>query len=211
MTLATRTEKIANDWKSSDYYERVEQTVHQFWAIEGKFRPLFERLDLEHVLELACGHGRHVDHYIERASRVTLVDVNKENVEFCQNRFSDKKIRFVVNSGNDLGAVRENSLTSIFCYDAMVHFELLDIFAYLQEFHRVLKVGGQALLHHSNFTGNPTKNYNENPHWRNFMSAEIMRYLASRAELEVLEQRVTDWGGRRKHFQLDCISLIRKP
>ncbi|MBB4184213.1 ubiquinone/menaquinone biosynthesis C-methylase UbiE [Sinorhizobium terangae] len=207
----SRRERIANDWKTSDYYDRVEETVAQFWSESGHFRPMFNHLDLTSVLELACGRGRHVPQYINRAGSIVLVDVNEENISFCRSRFSDAKVKFIKNNGFDFSAVDDNSLTSIFSYDAMVHFELFDIFEYLKEARRTLKPGGYALFHHSNYTGGPENDYNKNPHWRNFMSASIMRYLASRAELEVIQQKVIDWGSRRKHFQHDCISLIRKP
>lgn len=205
-----RSRKISSDWKSSDYYERAERTVGQFWDRNGRFRPMFEQLDLAAVLELACGHGRHVPRYLDRAGEVTLVDVNVENIDICRQRFPADRVRCIVNAGNDLPGVADESLTAIFSYDAMVHFELFDIFAYLQEFRRCLKPGGQVLLHHSNFTGQPEDDYSKKPHWRNFMSAELMRYLVSRAGLQTVEQRIVDWGTRRKCFAHDCLSLLRR-
>jgi ubiquinone/menaquinone biosynthesis C-methylase UbiE len=204
-------DEIARDWKQSDYYERAEHSVAQFWDERGHFRPMFAQLNLAHVLELACGHGRHVPHYLGRADRITLVDVNEENISFCRNRFQDEKISFLRNDGRSLEGIEDKSVTGIFCYDAMVHFELFDVYFYLQEASRVLTPGGFVLLHHSNYTGEPENKYKSNPHWRNFMSAEIFRYLASRSGLVTTSQRKIDWGSRRKHIALDCVSLAQKP
>ena len=39
------------------------------------------------------------------------------------------------------------------------------------------------------------------------MSKQLFAYLADRAGLEVLEQRVIDWGGKK---DLDCLTLVEK-
>lgn len=208
--ISDRRDSIADDWKERQYYEKAEGATQAFWAKSKPFRPLFNRLDRTAILELACGHGRHVPNYIDDAGEVILVDVNRENIDFCKERFSGRSIRYIVNSGDDLPGVSNNSLTAIFCYDAMVHFELFDVYSYLVESHRTLVPGGMALFHHSNFTGSPENEYKNNPHWRNFMSAQIFRYLASRAGLAVVHQEVIDWGAGKRYFQHDCISLVRK-
>jgi ubiquinone/menaquinone biosynthesis C-methylase UbiE len=206
-----RRNKIAADWKKTNYYDNSEASTNHFWDITKPFRPLFNRLNTSQIIELACGHGRHVPNYLDRAKKVTLIDVNKENIDFCKRRFDDKRISFLVNTGCDFPGIPDASQTAIFCYDAMVHFELFDVYAYLLEAHRTLVPGGMVLLHHSNFTDRPENEYKQNPHWRNFMSAKIMRYLASRAGLKVKHQEVFDWGSGERFFQHDCLSLLQKP
>ena len=113
----------------------------------------------------------HVIHYVNIAPSITLVDINKENIEFCKNRFSEfDKIEYIVNDGTHLTGISNGSATAVICYDSMVHFELLDIAIYLKEIYRILSVGGMALLHHSNYCGNPGAEYTKNPHLRNFMA-----------------------------------------
>ena len=204
------TSLIARRWISKPYYENAERSVAFFWADKSHFKPLFEKLDLTHVVEIACGHGRHVPHYLENAGHISLVDVNVENIDFCKERFSDEKIGFFHNDGRSFPGIEDGSATAVFSYDSMVHFELLDINAYLIETKRVLRPGGRALFHHSNYIQSPENPQWSNPHGRNFMSAEIFRHLASRAGLSVLTQIVIDWGkGAKKSFQLDCISLLQ--
>lgn len=211
MLKTHRTETIAGDWKATPYYDSAEKQVAKFWSRGGEFRSFFDRLDLEHVVEIAPGHGRHVPHYLDRAGKVTLVDVTAENIAFCRDRFDDPRIDYLVNDGRSLDGIGDGAASAVFTYDAMVHFELLDVNAYLHETARILRPGGMALFHHSNYTGGPENEYKASPHWRNFNSAVIMRHLASRAGLRVIDQRVIDWGARRKFFQLDCISLIQLP
>jgi ubiquinone/menaquinone biosynthesis C-methylase UbiE len=150
------TTNIAGDWKSSPYYAESEQWLPVFWNRETPFRRLFEQLDLDHVIELACGHGRHCTMFVDRARQVTLVDVNEENVQICRERFNAyTHVRCQVNNGCDFYPLSETCCTAIFCYDAMVHFEVSAITSYLSESFRILKPGGRALFHHSNYDANP--------------------------------------------------------
>ena len=197
-------------WKSDGYYDQAEFYLSPFWDSGTPFRFLFDKLDTTDVVELACGHGRHVPIYQSVASTITLVDPNEENITFCKNRFADKKfavkIKYVINTGNELSAIEDTSKTALFCYDAMVHFELLDIHMYLLEIYRILQPGGKALLHHSNTTFNPCAPNSERQGRRNVMSAEIFTHLASRANLTVLQQIILPWGVAN----LDCLTLLRK-
>lgn len=89
----------------------------------------------------------------------------------------------------------------------MVHFELLDIYSYLRETYRVLRKGGRALLHHSNYDSDYKNSFANNAAGRSFMNSAIFAYLSYRAGFTIVEQRVIDWAGREK---LDCITLLEK-
>ena len=160
------------------------------------------------VIELACGRGRHVPHYLQKAGKVTLVDILEENISACKKRFVDEKnISYYCNNGYNLAELETGKYTSLFCYDAMVHFEMLDIYEYLKDIYRVLIPGGKVLIHHSNNTSDYKASFANAPNGRSFMSKDIFAYLAYRAGFEILEQEIIDWGIKN----LDCISLIQKP
>lgn len=192
------------------YFEGAESenSLRKFWGGGSDFKRLFEELDLENVIELACGRGRHVPNYINSAGKITLVDILPENIEYCTERFKDKtNISFYQNNGYNLEALPKNSYTSLFCYDAMVHFEMMDIYEYLVDIYRVLVSDGKALIHHSNYDGDYRASFENSIQGRSFMNKKIFAYLAHRAGFKILEQQVIDWSDK----DLDCISLLQKP
>lgn len=191
------------------YFEAAEQkdSLDVFWGKKSMFVKMFNKLDLTSVIELACGRGRHVPEYAYKAKEVTLVDILEKNIEKCKERFKDyKNIRYYCNNGYNLEKLESNHYTALFCYDAMVHFEMMDIYEYLKDIHRVLAPGGMALIHHSNNTSDYKASFVNAPHGRSFMSKDIFAYLAYRCGFQIVEQREIDW----EIENLDCISLICK-
>lgn len=156
---------------------------------------MFQKFDISRVIELACGHGRHVQNYFHKAEEITLVDVLQKNIDICKQRFGNsKKVKFYKTDGYHLKGLNSDTYTALYLYDAMVHFELIDIYFYLKEIYRVLVNGGKALIHHSNYHLDYKANFDNAPGGRNFMSKECFAYLAHRAGFTILEQRVIDWG-----------------
>lgn len=202
---------IQNDWDGSPYYADADAAawLAPFWAEGSPFLALFRQLHLDAALELACGHGRHAAQALPLAGRITLVDVLASNIAACRARFGDDpRIGYVVNNGNDLPGIADGSITALFCYDAMVHFELLDVLAYLREAARALTPGGRALLHVSNNAENPEGSYRGNRHWRNFGGLDVIRHLAVRCGFTVLQAQTLDWAGEPA---LDGLLLLEKP
>lgn len=204
----------ADIYRNEQYYEKAESassgdSIDTYWNEKKDFKQLFNKLDLSNVIELACGHGRHVLQYIDAAGLVTLVDINIENIEFCKKRFSDsKKIMYYCNNGYNLEKLEDNTYSSLFCYASMIQFELMDIYSYLKDIYRVLKSGGRALIHHSNFDMDYKASYLTNPELggRKFMSKNLFAHIAWLTGFEIVEQRLIDWMIPK----LDCISLIEK-
>ena len=193
-----------------DYFQSAESEagLAPFWAEESIFYQMFSTLDLENVVELACGRGRHVPQYLKKAGHATLVDILEKNISYCQKRFpNENKISYYVNNGYDLHKLTADNYTSLFTYDAMVHFESIDVFNYLKETHRILKKGGKALFHHSNNTENYSVTFETGRSGRNYMSRDLFAHFADRAGLKVRKQHLLDWSG---HKELDCLTLVEK-
>ena len=193
-----------------EYFDAAESDslIAIFWGDESPFRCMFDKMDLDNVIELACGHGRHVSHYCKRANNIILVDILEKNIDICKERFSDiHNIKYYKNNGKDLSEIEDDSVSALFTYDAMVHFEMFDIYNYLTETRRILKRGGMALFHHSNLMADANQSFENAPGGRNFMSKMLFAYLVNHAGLEVVEQRVIDWAGEK---DMDCITLVRK-
>ncbi len=211
--VEARARAEAKVWEASSYYDDAERWTWLFWSEAHPFRPLFEQLDLSRVLELACGHGRHGEyllaHYGSRLGTLVLTDILQSNVDYCKARLGQHgNLRMLVNNGADFQPMPASSLTSIFCYDAMVHFDRRVVRSYLQDVARVLVPGGKALFHHSNYSFDPDRHFGKNPHARAFMSKGLFARSAERKGLEVLQQTVLDWGGESG---LDCLTLLAKP
>lgn len=185
-----------------------EDEVAIFWGENSVFKKMFDTLNLHNVIELACGRGRHVSHYIQKADHVTLVDILQENICICKERFGDYQgISYYRNNGYNLERLDSDRYTALFTYDSMVHFELMDVYEYLKDIYRVLEVGGKALFHHSNYYMDYSTDFSRAPHARCFMSKEIFAYLAIRCGFRIKEQIVIDWHGVKG---LDCITFLEK-
>ena len=136
----------------NSYFDMAEgeEMLSRFWSDRYPFYRMFCMLDQTKIIELACGRGRHVQKYLDSAGDITLVDILEKNIEICRERYKDNsKIHYYVNNGKDLSELSDSSYTALFTYDAMVHFQYLDVNDYLKETYRVLQSGGYALFHHS--------------------------------------------------------------
>jgi SAM-dependent methyltransferase len=181
----------ARPWAEHPYYDQAERSMDGQW--ERQIWPLIKSCDFEITVDLACGHGRNSEKLRHLARRLVLVDVHAENIEFCKKRFHDAPhVSFARNDGHSLPFLDDGSVTLVYCFDAMVHFDSEVVRSYLGECRRVLRPGGRAFLHHSNYTGNPGGDVYDNPGWRNFMSVELMAHYAVREGLTVLRQQTLD-------------------
>jgi SAM-dependent methyltransferase len=215
--IRSLTAQIAGDWKRHSYYDQAEQAswLEGFWSDGSPFKTRFDTLNPSILVELACGHGRHTAHLLDSTAsqlvtRVYLIDVNYENIKYCRKRFRhDPRVTCLQNNGFDL-PLDAHSVNGLFCYDAMVHFELDAVISYIRETYRALRPGGRALFHHSNFDQKPGALYADNPYSRNFMSDRLFAHIALRAGFLVLDQEIIDWGDGDSPT-LDCITLLEKP
>jgi SAM-dependent methyltransferase len=178
--------------------------------------PLIHNLDFTCILDLACGHGRNSE-YLRRLTRnMHLVDINKSCLDACIARFGNCKdgttFTYHLTTGNNLATVSNASISLVYSWDSMVHFDKLVVWDYLVEIKRVLRSGGTAFLHHSNLgEKSPNSDWATNPGTRSDMSADLMRIYASQLELDIVSQhkqgRAQGWG----EDDLDCVSICHKP
>jgi ubiquinone/menaquinone biosynthesis C-methylase UbiE len=188
------------------YFDAAEDFMDRHWAeIIG---PFMGDIQYETALDLASGHGRNAVRLGEKASLVYCVDINPENIQFLKNRFaSAPKFVIIQNDGYGLPFIADNHIDLFYCYDALVHFDLEIVQCYVKEAYRVIKSGGHAFIHCSNYTGNPGGDFRDNPHWRNFMSCELFTHLAKKAGFTVSRVDKLAWGGIT---DLDCAFLLCK-
>jgi ubiquinone/menaquinone biosynthesis C-methylase UbiE len=200
--------RIGADWEHSPYYDMAEGFMDSCWS-EIVWPMIFD-CDFSVVVDLAAGHGRSSEKLRRLAGRLHVVDIVAENVEFCRRRFAgDARFEFHLCDGMTFPSVPDDSVSLVYCFDAMVHFDSDTVRSYLREIRRVLPPGGRAFCHHSNYVGNPTGDFRQSPHWRNFMSKELFAHWADKEGLSVLRARVVDWGADAP--SLDCLTVLERP
>ena len=167
--------------------------------------PFIAGSDFADTLDLAAGAGRNSVFLLRLAQRLTIMDYQPGNVEVCRRRFAGHgNVTFHANNGYDMRPVPDASLTLVYCFDAMVHFDSDVVRAYLRDTARVLKPGGRGFFHHSNYTAG--LDWKENS--RNFMSKALFAHYARKEGLAVLAQKVIQWGDVP---EIDCLSLVARP
>lgn len=192
-------------WQPShDYFSQAEPYMEAQW--ENLVLPFIKDCDFSSVLDLAAGHGRNSVFLAELAGRITLMDIQAGNIEFCKRRFSENQnMAFHVSSGYDMRPLEDSSITLIYCFDSMVHFDSDVIRSYLRDARRVLRPGGRGFFHHSNYTGG--HDWRANPAGRSFMSKELFAHYALKEGIRIVRQRVIPWAGNPTG---DCLSLVER-
>jgi SAM-dependent methyltransferase len=169
---------------------------------------MFDSLNLRATAELACGHGRHAAQIYQQVPALILIDVVAENVAFCRERFKGAtNVVVVQNNGATFAPIPDGSLTAVYCYDAMVHFEYDVVMSYIRDTARVLEPGGRALYHHSILDAFPGLDHRRSPGGRNFMNQNLFMHTARRSGLKVVESVTFDWDAPNT----DCLTLLEKP
>lgn len=150
------------------------------------------------ALEIAPGHGRWTEYLSDFSSHVTVVDISNKCLEFCRRRFQLKQnIDYFLTTGTQLPPDLDNMIDFVWSYDSFVHMDAEVISSYLREIRRVLKVGGQAIIHHANVDDPATHKQGSSPGWRSPINAEIIRRLSAESGMFVASQ-FTYWDERRR-------------
>lgn len=197
-------------FRESPYYEAAEPDMDEQWR--DLIWPMIRDCDFTATVDLAAGHGRNSAKLLEHVESLTIVDINEECLDACRRRFAgDRRVSFVRTDGTSLRGIADRSVTFVYSFDAMVHFEPEVVAAYLDETARVLTDEGRAFFHHSNRPLPPDTTFHDAPHWRNHMTRELFDELAARAGLGVVGAREIDWGsGPDRHETLDGLTLLAR-
>ncbi len=210
--LAEVAMKVGKDWRgdsriAAEYYESAERWIEQAWV--QTIWPFIQICDFSCVVDLAAGHGRNTRMLLEVVKKLYVVDINADNIRFCQQRFAEEKnVTYIQNDGFTLREIPSGEVTLVYCFDAMVHFDSDVVRAYLHDFFRILKPGGYGFCHYSNYDKNPGGNIHDNPGWKNFMSENLFHHYCVKEGFEVVQSLVFDNGTT---VQQDCVTLFRKP
>lgn len=140
-------------WFDSPYYHLLyrdrDQREAQFFIdrlCEQKHFPM-----AGHILDLACGRGRHARYLRQKGCRVTGLDLAANNIAFAQ-RFADDKLDFVQGDMREpYGENRYDGLLNLFTsFGYFEHYE--DNVRACAQMQRALKPGGWLILDFMNVT-----------------------------------------------------------
>ncbi|WP_210463930.1 class I SAM-dependent methyltransferase [Rufibacter roseolus] len=216
-TEKNATKRIISFWEKGgpdfDYYASADQEdwIKVFWAEDSVFFKLFQTLDLKNTLEIACGTGRHSAQVMDKIEELYLLDSSKAALQLAEQRFGNYKNVVYIHNESGLGipidCIKDNALTTVFSYDAMVHFEKEAVESYIADSFRVLKSGAFALFHHSNYDKNPNGKFTDNPGWRNYMTKDLFCSISEKHGFQVIHSEVFSFSTTDS----DCVTLLRKP
>ena len=164
-------------------------------------------------VEIACGHGRCTRFLAAECEELIAVDLSQEILDICAGRLADlDNVTYRVTDGMTL-PVQDDSVDFVFSWDSLVHAEADVLDAYVGEIDRVLRHGGSAFLHHSNFGQyiDPATGTTEPvpDHFRaTTMTAQRLRDRCREVGIACVVQELIPWGGASEY--IDCFSLLRK-
>ena len=195
------------------YYAAAEESMD--WQWDRLIYPVIKEFDFTKVLELAPGHGRNTNKLRKLSKEITLVDVNKTCIDACKARFGTQmegcQFHYAVNNGSQLKMIPDKSISTIYSFDSMVHFDKTIVREYLHEFKRILAPNGKGFLHHSNYGSiAPNSDWAKNPGNRSDMSAKLFRTYTEEAGLSVISQKLHGLAEGRGIEGLDCVSVIHQ-
>lgn len=203
-------------WSADSEYH-VQREAHSRQQVDTYLAPYLLQLKMLSrpvvLADLACGVGSIAEAVVGlcvskkiNIDRFILIDVVEDNLQQSVNRLSAAfpglyiETRLVNGSAfPDLDPFKSDFL---YCWDAMVHFDVLDVAGYLSTLKSACR--GKALFHHSNLS-KVTYNIMLNPHCRNHMTKDMFAQFSISSGLEVKSQELIDWGSE---IDLDCITVV---
>lgn len=161
------------------------------------------------VLEVGPGGGRWTEHLLARNNRVVLVDVAERCLELCRARFdNDPRLSYCLvreGEGDFIGSdrVADRSIDAIWSYDAFVHINPTDTERYIREFHRIMRPGAIAVIHH---VGRSPSEGEYREQFRAQMNARFFTHLLAENQLQLIQQ-----SEELAHRDGDVITVFTRP
>jgi ubiquinone/menaquinone biosynthesis C-methylase UbiE len=197
-------------WESWDWQNRGEEwTLSADWknsVVTSLMRPHMSHGGV--ILEIGPGGGRWTEHLQPIASRLIVVDISSECLRFCRERFSSLgNIEYVLTSSSDLPGLGDDSVDSIWSFDAFVHINSSEVEAYFQEFRRVLKEGGIGVIQHGSNGG-------ISGGWRSDLTLQKLNEILEAVGFERVDQFFR-WSDESGSFEAgihqDAVTIFRNP
>ncbi|MEW6745003.1 MAG: class I SAM-dependent methyltransferase [Planctomycetota bacterium] len=103
------------------------------------------------ICEIGPGTGRHSRLYIDRTKTYYLADYSDFVLDTLRAYFKSKPQAVYVKTTHSRLDIPSDSCDFAFSIGTFVHLYIEQIYGYLKELHRILKIGGRAVIHFANF------------------------------------------------------------
>jgi len=141
-------EQVLTEIRREAYGEDIGQNS---WITTDEYDTFFSWLNLsvgDHVLEIASGSGGPALYLAKKFKcHITGLDINEEGIKMANQQALDAKIidvKFQFADVNQRLPFEDETFDAVMCTDSMNHFR--NRLWYLQEWHRVLKLGKRTLF-----------------------------------------------------------------
>lgn len=131
----------------SDYYDTrytFDAGRAKVWKAITEYLQQFVLGKADTVLDLGAGYCDFINQI--NAREKFAVDMNPEASQFCKN-----DVKFYCTSVNDLSMLETNSINVIFASNLLEHLDDFELAKLIEEFKRILKQGGRAILMQPNY------------------------------------------------------------
>lgn len=209
-TISARRRTVADNkrlWNTYDWSRRGEE-----WTMDAGWKARLIDLYLipnipegGTILEIGPGGGRWTEVLQNRAAQLHVVDVSERAIELCRERFVNfSNIEYSVGDGSTI-PLPEASIDAVWSYDVFVHIDPISVRGYFQEFRRILRPGGRAVIHHA---GPPLPGYRDRPGWRSDLTDEMVRKFALDSGLNLVCQSTELVADKNPG---DVLSILERP
>jgi ubiquinone/menaquinone biosynthesis C-methylase UbiE len=159
------------------------------------------------VLEIGPGAGRWTEHLLKKSKELILADVSEKCLDICKGKFpEDAHIKYYCIGDKGLSFLNDNSVDYIWAYDVFVHINPTDTKNYIDDFSRILRPGGQAIIHHPGEYPNENEEFVRSERFRSYVNKDFFASCVQKSGMVIVEQ-----NDSLAHIPGDIISVFRKP
>lgn len=167
--------------------------------------PIMKNYRNKYILEIAPGFGRITQFLATLAYELWVIDLNRLCIQKTLEKIGPQHIKqALVNDGLHLTNVPSCYFECVFSFDSFVHMHKNVTQSYIEEIGRVLKPGGEAVIHHGNLSGGQELSF-ENIGGRANMWPDLFRQFVTDAGMIVIKQMPFNFK-----TVSDCITIFKK-
>ncbi len=158
------------------------------------------------VLEIGPGAGRWTEYLLKKSKELILADISEKALDICEGKFQkEANIKFYCINDKGLSFLSNNSVDYIWSYDVFVHINPTDTENYIDDFSKILRPGGHAIIHHSGEYPKEREETVRRKDFRSYVNKDFFANFVQKSGMVIVEQ-----NSSLVHFLGDIISVFKK-